>query len=810
MATVRLVDGELDLAQRLVRRAGTSAVLSEQDAGLLAYLVARDGRAVPREELATEVLGHRVRETSRAVDHAIRRLRVKIEADPAHPRHICSVRGVGYQFRPVRSAEQGLVGRDEDLVRLRSLLPSPWLTLVGPGGVGKTTLARSLAAEQGGLVIALGAEPTVEDVVVRVAHHVGVSPQSDRIVDDVAEALASRSDRLLVLDDVDRVARELGDVVASWAAALPAGRSLLVTSRVRLGHRNERVVPLAPLADDPSWALFERRLPVACDVARDDAAELMRLLDGLPLAIELAASWMDLVSPAQLASRVVSLASRDARSERHASLERVLDSSWELLAEPERAALQRAAVFAGPFDLEAAEAVLGDPEGPPVLHVLGRLHDTSLLTVDAGPRYRLLAPVRAYARQRCPPDDALIQRHAAHALSLAERGGEALEDVVDEVRVAFTACLQTSPVLACKLAGAVNGYDWKHAPPAAAMARLQAAADAVGDLDAVQAARMRWGQGMWMTRLGNLSDACDVLHEALAMADRTDDPFIRSGITASLGLYLMLDQQYDAANELLEARLDVVLASGHITHRHQARMVQATLLSVGGQPAEADAAFAQAVALARESRHESGVADVLRFQGVHALRYGDLERAEATYAEALRTDGPDTYGAQLTRLGLVLSAHLQGRLDRADAILDEIEARAIANTVAEADGWRCRGFLAWERGAVDEAETLLARAEAAFARFGRSADRAGMAAARVALMVRRGMSDAASRRWDELAADGTLDALQDDLRAAWAAHLSGADALPSPRGRPQGGPVRRAWRLRSGPSHSLPSPEPRS
>ena len=352
MATVRLVDGELDVVERWVRRGASRTVLTEQDAGLLAYLLARPGRAVPREELATEVLGHRARETSRAVDHAIRRLRVKVEVDPAHPHHIESVRGVGYRFRPLRDREAPLVGRSGDLEALMAHVGAPLLTLLGPGGVGKTSLARALVAEAGGRVLELAGARSVDDVLTEVAGALGVSPQAEGLEGRLGEALAALPDRVVVLDDVDHVAHLLGDLVAGWAAGLSPGRTLALTSRVRLGHRQERVVTVSPLGADGAWELFQRRLPPDRELGREEAAPLLAKLDGLPLAIELAASWMDLVSPRQLADRVSTLAARGADpSGRHGSLRAVLDGSWGLLTAPERAALGRAAVFAGPFDL---------------------------------------------------------------------------------------------------------------------------------------------------------------------------------------------------------------------------------------------------------------------------------------------------------------------------------------------------------------------------------------------------------------------------------------------------------------------------
>ena len=231
---------------------------------------------------------------------------------------------------------------------------------------------------------------------------------------------------LLVLDNCEHVLAAAGDVVSEIAAA-GTGVRVLATSRERLGLPTEQVYPLAPLrlpgagvadADVPSVALFLERarasapdLDATPDVVRD-VAELVRRLDGLPLAIELAASRVGVVSLATLRDRLDDrldlLRSHHRRGPaRHQTLVDTIDWSYDLLDDDHRRALRWLSVFVGPFDLDAAEAVLGPDSTEQVLALVER----SLLVRPAPSHggYRMLETVRAYTRALL--DDA--ERHEA-------------------------------------------------------------------------------------------------------------------------------------------------------------------------------------------------------------------------------------------------------------------------------------------------------------------------------------------------------------------------------------------------------------
>ena len=299
------------------------------------------------------------------------------------------------------------------------------VTVLGPGGVGKTRLALELAHRlagefrDGARFVPLAAIDTRERL------------EQEIELDDAGVEL------LLVLDNFEQLV-DAAPVVADLLARAP-GVTALVTSQAALRLSGEHEVPLAPLAVDAAVELFVLRAR-ALDGADEAIVEICARLDGLPLAIELAAARTRLLSPAAILERLgrrldlLTGGPRDAPA-RQRTLRAAIEWSHDLLEERERALFAQLAVFAGGWSLEGTEAVAGD-----VLDELESLVDRSLV-VRAGERFGMLETVHEFARERLNDSseaDAVAARHAAWALTLAEAAESALEGA-DQIGLAAPA-----------------------------------------------------------------------------------------------------------------------------------------------------------------------------------------------------------------------------------------------------------------------------------------------------------------------------------------------------------------------------------
>ncbi|MCX4771028.1 BTAD domain-containing putative transcriptional regulator [Streptomyces sp. NBC_01285] len=354
------------------------------------------------------------------------------------------------------------VGREPELRTIRDdLTRSRLVTLTGPGGSGKTRLAEESAAHEGraaagdvwlaelapveapeavpGAVLsALGLRETA---LLRDSGHEGTYPRTDP-VDLLADHLAhcSRSRPfLLILDNCEHVIDAAAALAETLLTRCPRLR-ILATSREPLGVPGEAVRPVDPLPADFAHRLFTERARAVrpeFDPEREAAhdphavAEICRRLDGLPLAIELAAARLRMLGPRQIADRLddrFRLLTGGSRTvlPRQQTLRAVVDWSWDLLDEDERTALRQVSVFAGGWDLPAAEAVITTTAD--TADLIGALIDKSLVVatpVDGGGmRYRLLETIHEYAIERCAETPgvraAAGRAHTAHFLALVE------------------------------------------------------------------------------------------------------------------------------------------------------------------------------------------------------------------------------------------------------------------------------------------------------------------------------------------------------------------------------------------------------
>ncbi|MFT4976345.1 MAG: DNA-binding winged helix-turn-helix (wHTH) protein/tetratricopeptide (TPR) repeat protein [Myxococcota bacterium] len=260
-----LSDCQVDLHRRQVLREDGAVSLSQREADLLAYLAARPGRMVTREELLLQVWEHVRVVPTRSVDMAVHRLRRKIEADPRKPSHLLSCRGGGYQLvlqeasekaSNVRPALTSFVGREQDCTDLAGRLEAGCrlLTVTGVPGVGKTRLALELArrqAGQGGWVCDLYPARDLEGIYMAIAVALGLDTSApwQTTAALLEQELARRGEILLILDNAEHVIHPLAQVVPGLLAAAP-GLKLLVTSQAPLEVTGEWLHPLPPLPQE--------------------------------------------------------------------------------------------------------------------------------------------------------------------------------------------------------------------------------------------------------------------------------------------------------------------------------------------------------------------------------------------------------------------------------------------------------------------------------------------------------------------------------------------------------------------------------
>ena len=366
-----------------------------------------------------------------------------------------------------------LVGREDEVAGVAAALERARLvTLVGPGGVGKTRLAVEVTRAVGPSFPFGGAfaelQPVQPDFVVQaVATALGVVGQPGRTVEQSVQGHLERRRVLVVLDNCEHVLATAAGFVADLLAACPQV-TVLATSRERLGVTGERVVAVNPLStegasDSEAVRLFVARARAQDPAFADDGETVARLcvrLDGLPLAIELAAARVASVGARPLLDATTDrLRLLSGGQGRHRSLRAVLDWSHDLLGEPEQRLLRRLGVFANAFDLPAVVTVAGGGDGEgedraAVIDTLGHLVDKSLVlrrpAPDGPTRWALLETVRSYALDRLQASGEAAGTQARHrswaasvAAGLARRldGGEpwadGLDHVVDDLRAAI-------------------------------------------------------------------------------------------------------------------------------------------------------------------------------------------------------------------------------------------------------------------------------------------------------------------------------------------------------------------------------------
>jgi len=644
--------------------------------------------------------------------------------------------GLPTRFPPLRSLDNpklrnnlpaqasSFIGRDAELSKVQAMIASSRLvTLTGSGGAGKTRLGLQLAA---GLVDGSGDGVWFADlaplqdpdlVAVTVANVLGIRGEPGRpLLDTLVDGIGRR--RLLVLlDNCEHVI----DACAKLADALLRNCPnivLLATSREPLGIGGERVhrVPsldtpgeddaLDAIGNSEAVRLFAERaaqhgVPLAWDEQTAPVAgRICRRLDGIPLAIELAAARLRVMSVTELDARLdqrfsfLTGGSRTALP-RQQTLRATVEWSWELLNAAERRMLARLSVFAGGFDLPAAEAIStgGDLPGDEAVAHLGALVDKNLVQFDdiGTGWYRLLETVRQYAARQLEGDSSAAAygariAHRDHYLALAETAApqliahhqaewlDRLERELGNLRAAIAFSLkQPDPVPGVRLVTSLRVF-WKARGLAAEGAdtlRAFLAAPGVQGATLVRA-RALAAAAYLLDQTGGYALADEYCQEALAIARPAD-----ASLTADLlyvRAYILLRRgEQDAALPLIEEGLGLAhpLAQPHLTACLLA--ARAFAVDVKGDHAAAARDAAESLRLYRQAGDRLQAGTMAGNLGYAELSLGDLDSARRHLLESLDTARAlnDQYGVVYETFNLGLAEYLNGSLSAAGALFAE-------------------------------------------------------------------------------------------------------------------------------------------
>lgn len=617
------------------------------------------------------------------------------------------------------------VGREREMLEVkRALSMTRLLTLAGAGGAGKTRLAVEVARDLAGaypggvwlVELALHADPALAPRAVAAA--LGVLEQPNRpIPDTLSEYLASRR-VLLVLDNCEHLVDAAAKLVNGLIRACP-GLRVLATSREPLGVAGESVWPVPALSLPDVYGTFaageleqaeavrlfvdraRSRLPTF-ELTPENApavAEVCRKLDGIPLAIELAAARMAALAVEQVAERLddsLKLLTGGVRtaSPRQQTMRATLDWSHDLLSEPERTLFRRLSVFVGGFSLEAAEVVGagGDIEKRGVLDLLSRLVDKSMVIVEAmdgfgggvagettGLRYGMLEPIRQYGRERleaAPAGEAggARRRHANWYFQLARevepwlRGAwledqERLEREYGNLRAALEWTFESGDVeQGLWFGGALAEFWYVSGRLGEARRWLEAALANGEDAPPTPARTKALARAGWISwEQGDYARSIILSRECLTLARALGDEACEVAALSSLGWATLLGDHLDRAATLSEEAMALARRLGDAGGVARTLLVPGMAAVVRREYGRATALHEESLLLAREAG--DGVAAALSLgMGVFAaLGGGDRRRAEALCKEAL-------HRAPRPRVMIVTAFHLHASAALAGAL----------------------------------------------------------------------------------------------------------------------------------------------
>ncbi len=622
----------------------------------------------------------------------------------------------GDLWLPVREIRHSLpaerdafIGRDVTLTEVARQLQAGTrlLSVTGPGGTGKTRLVTRfgwawLGEFPGGVWFCdLAAARSPEGVVHAVAQGLGLALGAEDPVVQIGNAIAGRGACLVIMDNFEQVARYASETLGRWLDRAPQAR-FVDTSREVLGLPGERVLSLNSLPEDEAVRLFKDRAEAAAsgfggDLVDEEAIlQLVTLLEGLPLAIELAAARSRVMSPKVLVQRMSErfklLAAPGQRKDRQATLRATLDWSWDLLPPPLQAALAQLSVFERGFTLEAAEAVVdasGFEDTPWAVDLVTSLVDKSLVRRLVGDRFDLLVTVQLYADEQLRTEGRFAGS-GAQALSAAQRRHATWFAGLGPIRASAGRCVELDNlVAACRRCVAMGEPEL-----------------AAGTLDCASAA---------LGRMGPYAVSVALSESVCAMPSLQGRPAAAAKI--NLAQNQMNCRRLDLARPLLEEAALLVQADGDGRLKARLSAITSQLLMREGRRDEAFAEATNTVKLARQAQEPRLECRGLLLLAVCHTWAGRLDDAERAFFEALALAAqPDCLNMRGGILHSLSALHSQrGRPDEELACLEE--ALTLANDSDDRLGQvDALGSLSWSyylRGRYTEALATAISAKAA-------------------------------------------------------------------------------------------------
>jgi len=608
------------------------------------------------------------------------------------------------------------VGRRESLAELARRLDggARLVSVLGLGGTGKTRLVTrfgwsSLGDFPGGVWFCdLSEARSLDGVLHAVAQGLDVPLGKDDPVIQLGHAIAGRGKCLVIVDNFEQVTPYAEETLGRWLDRACDAR-FLVTTREVLGLSGEEILALAPLTPSDAAALFLRRAEAAkpgFEPSSEDQsaiAPLVKLLEGLPLAIELAAARVRVMPPRTLLLRMSErfklLASTGGRVDRQATMRAVFDWSWDLLSLPEKAALAQLSVFEGGFTLESVEAVLdlsAYENAPWPMDALQSLVQKSLVRQVTDNRFDLLVSVQEYAAEQLRTAARYAGSGPAAPLAAEMRHGAHFAGLDEKAALADGCAELDNLVVACRRAAARGDVDMAVRSLEGAWAalglrgpfqvgvELASLVRAIPEIRTAAAARVDYVGGRALEYSGKGPEARVRFEASQAEAREVGDRGCECRALVSLGFLNIQEGSLESARACVEMALSIGRELNDRSVQSDAYNVLGNVESVLGRREQALAHYDAALALAREmgNRHREG--SVLGNLGNEYAEMGIMDKArthsEAALAVAREVGNRRLEGNTLCNLGLL--HQVQGRFGEA---IDQLEAAlAVARNLGNA------------------------------------------------------------------------------------------------------------------------------